>query len=373
MNETVTIKRGRLLVYRVFDIAEEVDLRKVEELFRTSSGESRLKLAEKARDAVVVRDSPVRIYLGEVPFFEKDSTFGRAQLYATVWNYGSVSISWHIPFSKMVSWAELTEMSSKILWKAEYVSWIDSQSESRAKEVAELIRSACQKAAWWSVSEDYTIFLVEEIEGAAKPAELLKKVSISQLLVGEAQEQLAQSTSDSILDNLYQYSENDLVVIDWNSAFVFEPSGSREIPDILEFALTHLLEVRYYDDLIDRRLNELYSSIEASRKVLSFKSIRMLAREANARYLEFSEFMERMGNSLKVVGDFYLARIFRGAIRRYRIHDWEENISRKMNLFARVAELLQGEANVRMSHLLEVIIIFLILFEIVTPILKSFF
>jgi len=354
-------------------VAEEINLLKVEEIIRSNSGESRLKLAEKARDAVVVRDAPVRISLGEVSFLEKDFPFAKAQLYATVWNYGSISLSWFIPFSRSIPWSEITEISSKLLWKQDFVAMIDSQSEMRAKEVVELIKSACQKPALWGVSEDYTIFFAEEIDGIQKPSDLLKLPAIPQLLVGEAQDHLAQSTCDSILDNVYQYSENDLVVIDWNSAFVFEPSGSREIPDVLEFALTHLLEVRYYDDLIDRRLNELYTSIELSRKRLAFKSVRILARDANARYLEFGEFMERMGNSLKVVGDFYLARIFRGAIRRFRIHDWEQNISRKMNVFARVAELLQGEANVRLSHLLELIIILLILFEIVAPAFKSFF
>jgi hypothetical protein len=131
------------------------------------------------------------------------------------------------------------------------------------------------------------------------------------------------------------------------------------------------LELRYYDDLLDRRLTELYDSIEARRQTLWKAQFGRISREANSRYLEFSEFMERVDNSLKVVGDFYLATIFRGAVKRFRIMDWQQSIARKMNLLARVSELLLGEVNVYRGHLLEIIIILLILFEIISAMFKG--
>ena len=42
--------------------------------------------------------------------------------------------------------------------------------------------------------------------------------------------------------NFYYPISDDLTVIDWNSAFVFEPSTVRDIPDLLEFATAHLLD-----------------------------------------------------------------------------------------------------------------------------------
>jgi uncharacterized Rmd1/YagE family protein len=78
-----------------------------------------------------------------------------------------------------------------------------------------------------------------------------------------------------------------------------------------------------------------------------------------------------MSNSLKFVGDFYLARIYRGALKRFRILDWQDSITRKMNGLARVSELLQGEANVRRSHILEVIVVVLILFELLSTLIRD--
>jgi uncharacterized Rmd1/YagE family protein len=72
-----------------------------------------------------------------------------------------------------------------------------------------------------------------------------------------------------------------------------------------------------------------------------------------------------------VVGDFYLAEIFRAAVRRFRLADWQQSVTRKLNLFTRVAELLQSELNVWRGHLLEFVVILLIAFEIVSAILRS--
>jgi hypothetical protein len=202
-------------------------------------------------------------------------------------------------------------------------------------------------------------------------SELISKVDIESLILGESSEALSERMRKPISEYLFQYAETDLAVVDWNSALVIEPSGKREVPDILEFALTHLLEFRFYDELLDVRMRELYDQVEARRQSLWASYFSSSSKEANTRFLEFSEFIERVDNSLKVVGDFYLASIFRAAVRRFRLADWQQSVTRKLNLFTRVSELLQGELNVWRGHVLEFVVIFLIAFEIVSAILRS--
>ena len=107
----------------------------------------------------------------------------------------------------------------------------------------------------------------EEIEGITLGQELIEKTNLAALILGENQEPLSKLTIQSTLENTCQYNANDLVVVDWNSAVVLRgPLGQQgDMPEMLEFALTHLLEVRYYDDLIDKRLSELYDEIERER------------------------------------------------------------------------------------------------------------
>ncbi len=366
----ITVQKGSILVYRVFDIAEEINLANVEQILRQAHGDLRLKLAPKSRDAVVVRNAPVRFGLGDVEFSHKNQIF-KAEAFGTLWDYGALSICFQITLPAGLKWNELRQWSAELTAVSDWSKQIDIAARKHCDKLVILLKPALDHPQTWNVSEDYLIFFFENISGIQKTRDLLDQGELSELIVGEAQAELSGSSRENILQNVFQYSENDFTVIDWNSAVVYEPSGEREIVYILEFALTHLLELRFYDDLIDKRLKELYDSIELGRSKILGRSLANLSHEANARYIEFSEFTERMGNSLKVVGDFYLARIFRGAIRRFRVSDWQDNISRKMNVLAQVSELLQGEANVRRSHLLESIIILLILFEIVSALLKG--
>jgi hypothetical protein len=366
----ILIQKGSILIYRVFDVAEEINLHQIEDILRQRGRDLRLEIASKNRNAVVVRNAPVRFGLDEVEFNLKGFSV-RAETTATIWDYGAVSIAFQIPISQGTSWKNLMTIASLLNTPNEIVTAIDQAARKKSDEVVQLISKTLKKPNEWNFFEDYIIYFFEDVQGIKKAEDLVKNVNLPALILGDAQEELAEETQASILENLFQYAENDLVLIDWNSAVVLEPSGSKETPDILEFALTHLLEVRYYDDLLDKRLVELYDSVEEGREGFWQNRFGEISKEANTRFIEFSEFMERMGNSLKVVGDFYLARIFRAALRRYRVNDWQESITRKMNMLAQVSSLLQGEANVRRSHTLEIIVIVLILFEVVAALVKE--
>jgi hypothetical protein len=246
---------------------------------------------------------------------------------------------------------------------------LDSVARKIVEDLSKLLKNAVRKPNQWAVAEDYVIFFIEAFTNPVPITTLLNEGPVAELILGES-DRLAEKSKSGITEYCFQYAENDLSVIDWNSAIVIEPSGSRDIPDVIEFALTHMLEFRYYDDLLDKRLSDLYDSLEAHRGGIWWSGFQRTTREANSRFIELSEFIERVDNSLKVVGDFYVAVIYRAAIRRFRISDWQSSITRKLNLLGRVSELLQGEVNVQRAHTLELIVILLILFEVVSALLR---
>jgi len=365
MDPAVRIKKGTILLYSAFDIAEEIDLGKVEVLLTSRVGGhpekgERMRLTRVPGQAIVIRNAPVHVSLGETAIRIGNREY-TAETHAKIWDYGVISVVFHLPIVEGTNWEQLLHQASAIELSQE----IDASARRRAEELSKAISEALQVPSEWSGLEDYTIYFLETLEGVATGQELLQKVDIPALILAETDRSLSPANRDSILENTYQYRSNDLVVIDWNSAIVWEPNGQRDIPDVLEFAVTHLLEMRYYDDLIDRRLAVLYDSIEARRKRIGKIPFWKLSHEASTRYIEFSEFLGRVENSLKVVGDFYVARIFRGAVRRFRVPDWQGSISRKMEILAQVSELLQGEINTQRSLILEMIVIGLIAFEVV--------
>ena len=363
------VKNGTVIIYRVFDVAEECNLKIAEDILQSGSGELRIQVGSKTKDAVVIRNAPIRWKLKETP--NLDPLFSHVEIWATLWDYGTLSFSFHCKVEGTRDWEDWLNISAYTNWDQSFLNSVDQAAKRMAEQVCVLMEKAFIRPSLWSTYEDYMIFFFENISTDGKLKDLLQTEKVTELLLGETKEKLSSETKESILQNSYQYSEDDLTVIDWNTALVVEPSGSREITDIIEFALTHLLEVRFYDQMIDKRLDHIYSSIELKRSKTLSAGFSGISKEANRRYMEFTEFMERMGNSLKVVGDFYLARIFRGAIRRFRISDWENGITRKMNLLAKVSELLQAEINVKRSHLLELIIVLLILFEIISAMWKG--
>lgn len=365
---TVRIKKGSVFIYRIFDIAEEINIPKAEACLKDIRGRESFKVPKFIDRGIVMKSAPVAFGLGEVKLELSGSTH-KAQVLGKVRDYGVLSLIYQIPIEPGMEWWDLVKLAADL----EEGSEVDLIAQVQAKEVAKLISTSLKTPTDWNIFEDYIIYFIEELEDGVSARDLSSQADVCALLLAEDNIKIATSTRNSILENLYQYGEEDLAYVEWNSALVVEPKGGREVPDILEFALTHLLEMRYYDDLLDKRLGSLYDDIERSKGRMVRGKFSQIYQEASSRYIEFSEFTERVENSLKVVGDFYLATVYRAANRRFRLSDWQQNITRKMNLLAQVSSLLQGELNMRRSHWLEIIIILLIAVEVVPVLFRLVF
>ena len=89
-----------------------------------------------------------------------------------------------------------------------------------------------------------------------------------------------------------------------------------------------------------------------------------LGRAVVLRLVELTEFAERVDNALKVIGDFYLARVYESAVRRFRIRAWQSSIDAKQALLAQAYGLVRGEVDARRSTVLELVVIVLIVLEV---------
>ncbi|MDR3606489.1 MAG: hypothetical protein P4M08_03810 [Oligoflexia bacterium] len=366
------IQKGNIVCYRLFDVGEEIDLAAAERLLRQPGERFEFRLAPGKRRALQVRNPPLRVNLGDVTLnFGSDEV--RAEVAATVWDYAVLSMVFRIPIPPGTRWSQLIARAPLYGAESKGATALDSSARAMAHELFEALKKAVKAPFVSTIFEDYTLYFLEDIGGAEVCSRLAGDRILAELALGEPRigDALSAVTMKPVLENVYQYKQGDLVLIDWDTAVVVEPSGERDISDVIEFALTHLLEFRFYDDLLDQKIASLYDSIDAKRGWVPGAYYSSISREANYRYIEITEFIERVENSLKVVGDFYIAYIYRGAIKRFRISDWGASITRKLNLMARVSELLQGEVNVYRSHALELIVILLICFEIISALVRN--
>ena len=357
---------GVVLVYRLFDVADAIDLVAAEAAVAAPKSRLRLEGAQSG-SALELPRPPLHLGLGprDVPLASGPR---RAEASAHVFDYGVVSIRYQLPIAPGTSLAGLVPLAEELF--VEPTPALDAEARREAEELSRALGAAAEKPHAWEGLESYQVFFVRRFEeGSVRAAELLAAAPVPELLLGETSAvPLSRAERDEILGHHLTYLEDDLAVLHWNSALVVEPSGVEDIPDLLELATAHLLELRYYDALLDRELHRIYDEIEAGGSPIAnifTRRYRRLQRETAALLLELSEMIERLENAVIIVGDFYLARLYQSAVRRFRLPAWQETVLRKQKLVADVNDLIGDAADTSRSELLELAIILLILFEIV--------
>ncbi|MCP3165797.1 hypothetical protein [Myxococcus qinghaiensis] len=354
-------EKAHILCYRTFDIAEEINLERARKA--VSEDTRRLKLSRENGQYLQLPNPPLAYELGRRPLALKDGPV-TVDATARLFDHGAASIILRVPVVPGTSLEHLTRVADELY---------DSQAlEDLALDLVEGVRntiaSAVQEPHLWDQNESYTVIFAESIQGNPSAEELLEGADLARLLLGEnGQTPLSRRESEAVTQMRFSYTVNDLVVIDWNSAFVYEPSGSGDIPDLLEIANAQLLEFRYYDERLDEHIARIHDEVQAKRHGWTrlFRSpYRTLTRQTLTTLVDLNEFIERVDNSLKIIGDFYLAKVYEGAVRRMRISAWQGSVTRKQQLLAQTYGLLKGDVDIDRSHTLEAVIVLLIVLEI---------
>ncbi len=359
------VEDGEVLVYRLFDVADAVDLHRAETA--AAAPTSRLRLANApSATALELPRPPLQLGLGR-----RTLTVGgaarEAEVTARIFDYGVVSICYRLRIPEGTTLADLIPLAEALVEPTPTLD-ADARREAEALELALL--PALERPHSWEGLESYQVFLVRRfVGGPIGAADLLGGAPIPELVLGETSAiPLSHAERQDVLSHHYSYLADDLAVVHWNCAFVSEPSGVEDIPDLLELATAQLLELRYYDALLDRELHTIYDAMEArTNRLLNVltQRYRKLQRRTAALLLELSEMVERLENAVKIVGDLYLARVWQGAVRRFRLPAWQETVLRKQRLVAEVNDLVGDAADTSRAEWLEIAIIGLITYEIV--------
>lgn len=355
------MQSGKIYVYRVFDIGKDVNLEKAQRIFESTTIAQRFKLNRSSK-AMIINNAPLSITI-ENSKYDALGHILDLEISAKVWHFGAVSISLAFDIPQQLSWTRLIELGNHL----ENDSNIHSIAQHKTEQICHALDPMRAQNVNWESYEDYILYFFKHLEGCEKDGfEVFNKYDVFRLILSENNEALSEQIKKAILESSFQYSKNDLAVIDWNSALVLEPSGSLDIADVIEFALCQLLEMRYYDDLLDEKMSYLYSELESKPSSSIFQNnYTRLSKESAKIYLDISDTVESVENSMKVVGDFYLAKIFRTASARFRTNDWLESVNQKLNNLAQISRLFVSESNEKKSQLLEVIIIVLIAIEVI--------
>ncbi|MFO0752137.1 MAG: hypothetical protein U0411_02265 [Thermodesulfovibrionales bacterium] len=364
-NGTVMIRSGRILIYRLYDIAYEIDLARVEEKLKEAAKRLRIERRPFSK-AFEFTNPPVVFQLTDRETVIAGEEL-RVTIYSRAYEYGVVSIILELPIADM----EIARLE-KLALALEGAGEIDRECREQLAQVVSILGDSLAAPEISSFEEDYTVFLITSLSPAMDMNELLARCDIARLLLYE-EEPLSARIREELMASRFSYHPNDGVVLNWDNALIVEPSGSMDIPDILEFANAQFLELRYYDHIVDRELYRIYESISA-KGALSIWKIReyeALAAKVMRTVAELTDITEKIDNSLKVTEDVYYARIYMAALKIFRVQEWEGSIKRKLDLVARVYDMLYREIANKRTELLEAVIVLLIVVEIVLFVLRG--
>jgi hypothetical protein len=353
-----SVEKGSLLIIRQFDIADEINLEKA----RSLQLSERHVLTRPRATALLLSNPPLTISLGQRTL-ELGGKPIEVEVQARAFDFGAISVRFRLPLARGLSWADLTNVTR--LAQAE-------ESLTRvAREVATDIGQRLSQAITGRhdnpLYEDYAIVFVEQFAGISTP-QALPLDAIARLLLGEPETAaLSSGEVDEATRRRSSYFGDDLCVTGWNMALVVEPTGDTDPIDVLELANAQLLELRIYDAVLDRELGRLYDEVgrRRGRTINLTRNYGPVLRRAMVLLLEIAEFIERVENSLKIIGDVYLARLYASAVETLRIPSWEQAVTRKQALVQQVYDVLKSEVDTRRGQIMEIIVILLILGELV--------
>ena len=366
MDRALRVEAATVTVLRLYDVAYAIDLERVEALGAVESpAVARLRLTRAEPKAITFGASPVEIGLGaiELPTGAGESDRAIGSAHARVYDFGVVSLALRFPLAD-VEWSELVRRVLA-LDRASDTTPLWSRLHERVRQ---LIAPALDRPSGTDIEEEYFFTTLQRLDPPISADELLQAVDVVPLLSGETQ-RLSDSARADLLRNQFSYYPTDLAVLTWDHAVLLEPSGDRDVPDVLEVANAQLLELRYYDELLDAELPRMYDRVEAARRRgvtgLARRRFADLARSLYTLVADVTETTERVDNALKVTEDVYLARIYGAALELFRVGAWGASVQRKLAIIRDTYTALYDEAATARAEILEIAIVVLIVLEIV--------
>ena len=356
---------GAAIVYRLFDIGYEIKLDRALDLLAASAPE-RVRPVRGEGQALQIANPPITVLLGS----ESLTVAGEArdvEISARIFDFGVVSLRVRIRTHGELAWPEFVHFAQAVEEHPELAGMV----QHHLRLLTERVAPAIVRPMLAAVHEDYTVYRITRLlhaDGSSASPEVLRDVDVVPLLLNEHRA-LSPEARRELLPHRFSYYTDDLAILTWDNALVVEPgTPDTDLQYILEFANAQLLELRYYDAVLDGDLPKVFERIAGARRgwrLFPGRRYGDLLGALHQQVAESTELVERVENALKVTDDVYLARVYQTALELFRGRTWRTGIDRKLGILRDTYAMLNDEAQAARSETLELAIVLLIVLEIV--------
>lgn len=352
------VKDGALVLYFCYDIANSIDLDKAETALGKKAIREELTVKRITPAYIKFRPPPLRIKLSPqtLRFQNNNYKFNRD---VKLYEFGVASIRYLLPLTGPLT--NLLEKGTYFADNKELSKEADQTLHQLLPELTPFLHHPTKEHD----QEPYTILYLTKLSKQLTGKQLIaaNPNGIATFLASETNK-LSDQHAANKLANPITYYPNDLVLIDWNAALVYEPTYSSEALEVLEFAVAELLELRVYDSQLDKAMEKAYDDIERESKSLFPQRFGKILDEIAEVNLEITEVIDKVENSLKLFGDLYLVNIYKTAEEKFSLNEWKSSITSKLETLKTIYEMLSNKREAFLFIVLEVMIVLLFIIDI---------
>jgi hypothetical protein len=232
--------------------------------------------------------------------------------------------------------------------------------------------AAISKVGFTEFVEDFYVIQVDRFDTPITPAQLRDEHRLPIALALRCEkERLTEGEAEEVFETAISYHPQDLVVTDWNAAFVYA-ADYPALLDALEFLNVQLVELRFFDRRLDAQMSELFQVVYSRPRLrtLVVNPFGKALEEVSELKVETTVIAERVANALKFIEDLYLAKVYSVAAERLHLDAWRSSVESKLKVVHEIFEILNRRAATYRAEALELTIIILIAVEIVLGLLR---
>ena len=351
---------GSVLVLIQFDVCEEIRLDQLRQILGARTADASFK--HVAPGYVRFQRPPVEEVLEPIVLESGERLQGDIKYF----DYGVVSVIFELPFSG--DWDKLVQLSSRWVWDTNFESLATRIVKQKLERAAPaLVKPYNVQLADW-LQEDYFIFHLREIAGSPSATDLLASQGawIAQVVRGETQ-RLSDGERQEILQSRISYYPNDLAVIGWNAAFIYDsPVGAETAIQLLQYANSQLLEFRHYAELLTKQLEQVYAFLDrGGRGLWSRWRTARAASKLHTVLLDVSELTERVDNAIKFLSDMFSARLYKLAALKVGVPDYKDLVQQKLQTSEELYRFMVDEFNQSRAFVLELMVVIILIIELI--------
>lgn len=207
--------------------------------------------------------------------------------------------------------------------------------------------------------EDCSAFCVSAYSGDPEVFLSLFGSRIAQLLKNEDVE-LDEEEVRNTLGSSLKYGKDDITIVDWDGTFIFDAAADFQSDiELLEIANLQLLRSRILSDDLHRRLEKTLGLIRTTRRMPIFRSrdVRRALKEIIEIRTQSILESESVEHNIKLIGDWYSARMYSLIAKKYHLEAWAADIKEKLDMIEDVYAMASENFSISFRAMIEFIIL----------------